>query len=116
MNWNNLQSLEQLEEIDQLSESQPVIIFKHSTRCSISAASLDRLERKWDDEEMQNCLPFFLDLIRHREVSNAIAKKYSMPHQSPQVLVIRQGKCTFEASHFGINYQEVESEANQQPA
>lgn len=107
MNWKPLTSESQLEEIDKLSEKQPVLIFKHSTRCSISAASLNRFERKWDDGKSQNLQAYFLDLIANREVSNIIAEKYGIAHQSPQVLLIQNGICVYDTSHFGISFEEV---------
>lgn len=107
LKWNNLGSIEQLEEIDAASQSQPVVIFKHSTRCSISSAALNRLERKWDDEQTNGVKTYLLDLIAHREVSNEIARRYGVEHQSPQVLVIQNGSCSYDNSHFGISYDEL---------
>lgn len=116
MNWNELYKADQLSEIDNQSKEKPVLIFKHSTRCSISAASLDRLERKWDDTTMSNVVPYFLDLISNKEISNTVAQKYAVDHQSPQILIIRDGKCIHDASHFGIDYSEVEEIVTTQPA
>lgn len=104
MRWTTLKETAQLDSIDEESERHPVLIFKHSTRCSISTAALNRLESAWrpEDGELGNVL--FLDLIRFRDVSNAIAARYGVQHESPQVLVIRNGRCVHDASHFGITY------------
>ncbi|RED98898.1 bacillithiol system redox-active protein YtxJ [Marinoscillum furvescens] len=107
LKWNNLDRIEQLEEIDASSETQPVVIFKHSTRCSISGAALNRLERKWDEAETHGTKTYLLDLIAHRDVSNEIASRYGVDHQSPQVLVIQNGSCIYDNSHFGISYDEL---------
>lgn len=107
MNWTNLTSIEQLGEIDQISNTTPVVIFKHSTRCSISAASLSRMERKWDNAKSGGLKPFYLDLIAHRDISNEIASRYGIEHQSPQVLLIHQGKCVYDTSHFGISFEDL---------
>lgn len=105
MRWNTLSDLSQLDTIDALSAAAPVLIFKHSTRCSISAAALNRLERNWKDEDDKKITPYFLDLLANRAVSNAIADKYGVEHESPQVLVIDNGKAVYNASHTGIAYQ-----------
>ncbi|MDW3196934.1 MAG: bacillithiol system redox-active protein YtxJ [Cytophagales bacterium] len=112
MNWNRLEKVEDLDEVTTLSEEKPVILFKHSTRCSISAATLNRLERNWDESEMKNSEIFYLDLIRFRDISNKIAEKFGVPHQSPQVLVIKNGESIHDASHFGVDYQSLNKVVN----
>lgn len=107
MNWNQLQSVEQLNLINSESQTQPILLFKHSTRCSISSTALSRLERKWQDSDSQKLKPYYLDLLQHREVSNAIANNYGVEHQSPQVLVISKGKCVYSATHLEIFYEEL---------
>lgn len=106
-NWKKLEHISQLEEIKQESEQQPVIIFKHSTRCSISAMAWDRLKRNWKPEDNEKISPYFLDLIRHRDISNAIAEEYGVYHESPQVIIIKNGKASYNNSHMGINYNEI---------
>jgi bacillithiol system protein YtxJ len=107
MNWVNLTDLSQLETI-RTSET-PVIIFKHSTRCSISRAALNRLERNWTPDEMRGVTLYFLDLLSHRQLSDAIADLFSVPHESPQVLVIRNGKSVYAPSHFDILYEKLKA-------
>lgn len=107
MNWNTLDNTDTIEEIKESSALQPILIFKHSTRCSISSMALNRLERDWKSEDMKRMKAFFLDLIKNREVSNAVATAFSIPHQSPQVLIIKDGKCIYDNSHMGISYREI---------
>ncbi len=109
MNWQVLENTTQLE---QLKENPFALIFKHSTRCSISSAALDQLERKWKNEEMPSVSTYFLDLIRYREISNQIAEKFGVEHQSPQVLLLQNGKCIYHNSHFGIDYDEIKAFIN----
>jgi len=105
MNWQPLTDLAQLDTIDAVSAERPILLFKHSTRCSISSAALARLERGTDAERLRPA--YYLDLLRHRDISNAIEERYGITHASPQVLVISNGSCTFHASHFGIVFDDV---------
>lgn len=107
MQWTTLTDIARLDAIDQASMEAPVLIFKHSTRCNISSAALARLERSWTTINDQAHVAYHLDLIRHRDVSNAIAGHYGIEHASPQVLVIHKGKCVYTESHFGITYAAV---------
>ncbi len=105
MNWNNLNNEAQLEAIKQESAEQPVLIFKHSTRCSISAMALSRMERNWSDSA--GIKPYYLDLISFRSISNKIAEEFGVQHQSPQVLLIQNGKCVYDESHMAISFQDL---------
>lgn len=107
MIWNNLTEELQLEEIKQLSEHKPVLIFKHSTRCSISSTAKDKLERNWKAEHDDKIQPYYLDLIKFRSISNKIAADFGVEHQSPQALLIKGGKSIFTASHMAININEL---------
>lgn len=109
MHWNLLQHHDQLAGLVNESANNKILIFKHSTRCSISRATLDRLERNWKDEEMTGIKPYFLDLIRHRELSNAVAEQFNVEHQSPQVLIIDHGKSVYDWSHFDIDLSQIKS-------
>lgn len=112
MNWNKLERVEQLVDVDVESHEKTVMIFKHSTRCSISATSLARLERSWNDAEMSEVKAYYLDLLSFRTLSNAIATHYNIEHQSPQVLVIKNGHCVYHESHMSIEYDEIKSVAH----
>ncbi len=101
INWNALTTLQQLDEIATASNEKPVVIFKHSTRCSISRMALKQFENNFDlHEEVK---PYFLDLIEHRDVSNEIANRFEVVHQSPQILLIKEGKSVYDVSHDGID-------------
>ncbi len=110
MNWIPLQDETQLEKIIQNSNTKPQVIFKHSTRCSISSMAKNRLDKKDAPEGMDF---YYLDLIKHRNISNKIATDFHVPHQSPQVLVINNGKCIYDESHSGIMMDEIISNAMQ---
>ena len=111
MDWISLVSDDQLVEIDSKSFNpliKGVLIFKHSTRCSTSSMSLHRLERNWDLPA--TIIPaYFLDLIQYRALSNKISEIYKIDHESPQVLVIKNGKCIYTTSHSDINVNDIKS-------
>jgi bacillithiol system protein YtxJ len=108
MNWNTLTDVSQLENIKEESFKHPVLILKHSTTCSISATALNRLERNWKQDKVGDLKPYYLDLLNHRNISNQIATVFGVEHQSPQVLIIENGTCTYSASHFDISFAELE--------
>ena len=107
MNWNKLSVSTQIEEIKALSHVKPVLIFKHSTRCSVSSMSLDRLLRNWKTTDEDRVSPYFLDLISYRSLSDQIEKEFGIPHESPQVILVKGGKAVYDDSHFGISYNEI---------
>jgi len=104
MNWNKLEDKETLNKIIKESNERPILIFKHSTRCSISSMALNRLERSWNQDDLGDLKPYYLDLIAHREVSNAIAEDLGVYHQSPQVIILKNGSPVYDNSHMGIDY------------
>jgi bacillithiol system protein YtxJ len=101
VNWIPLTNLAQLNDIESMSNVKPIVIFKHSTRCSISRFALKQFEREYDLDE--NVDAFFLDLIEHRDVSNEIASKFGVYHESPQLILIKNGKAVYDVSHSDIN-------------
>ncbi|MDB5261764.1 MAG: ral stress protein [Adhaeribacter sp.] len=107
VNWNSLTQQNQLQEIIAESKENPVVIFKHSTSCSISATAKNRLERQWADAGLKDVKPYYLDLLAYRPISNLIAQTFDVEHQSPQLLLIKDGVCQYDASHLGINLNEV---------
>lgn len=108
MNWKPLTSVAQLEAIiNTESQTATILLFKHSTTCSISNTALNRLERNWQDTDSEMITPYYLDLLNHRDVSNAIATLTGVEHQSPQALVIKNGVCTYSATHSAIRYDEL---------
>jgi bacillithiol system protein YtxJ len=107
MKWSELKSPQQVDQILEESKEKAVLIFKHSTRCSVSRMALDRLERHWNESEMSNLKPYFLDLINHREISNRVADQFQVEHESPQVLIIEKGAAVYDESHMGIDYRAI---------
>ena len=99
--WRTLTDLGQLNEIIDLSTEKPVIIFKHSTRCSISRMVLKQFENEFDLKD--KVIPYFLDLLEFRNVSNEIASRFGVMHQSPQIILVKDGKAVYNASHEGID-------------
>jgi len=108
MDWIALTEKEQLADIKELSKNKPQLIFKHSTRCSISGVAKYRLEKSTPPENIDF---YFLDLIRNREISNKIAEEFSVFHESPQVLLIKNGECVYDESHSGISMDEIKEQA-----
>lgn len=107
MNWIQLTTTAQLDSIKEKSHQVPQVIFKHSTRCSISSMALGRLERA---KVPENADFYYLDLITHRNISQKIAEDFKVHHESPQVLIIKNGECTYDESHMGITMDEIASQ------
>ena len=99
--WKSLTSLDQLDDIDADSNEAPVVIFKHSTRCGISSMVLRRFEKELADLDTLPQL-YLLDLIAFRDVSNGISQRYGVIHESPQLLLIHDGRAVHHASHYSI--------------
>ncbi|MDB5202692.1 MAG: hypothetical protein JWQ27_2101 [Ferruginibacter sp.] len=108
MNWITLQGAETLESIKEKSATKPQVIFKHSTRCSISSMAKSRLERSVAPENIDF---YYLDLIANRSLSQKIAEEFLVEHESPQVLLIRNGECVYDESHNGISMDELQEQA-----
>lgn len=98
--WKMLTKITQLDDVVNESKHNPVLIFKHSTRCGISRMTLKRFESEFDLHD--KVTPYFLDLLQHRGVADAIAERFNVVHQSPQVLVIKDGASVYDASHEAI--------------
>ncbi|HQW69252.1 MAG TPA: bacillithiol system redox-active protein YtxJ, partial [Flavobacterium sp.] len=105
--WRQLTDLGQLNEIVEVSNEKLVLIFKHSTRCSISRYSLKQFENEFTFED--KIVPYFLDLIAHRDVSNEIAQRFGVFHESPQIILIKEGKAIYDASHESIDAKKLET-------
>ena len=104
--WIQLERDEQVEEIKEVSNATPVLVFKHSATCGISRMVLKQFEKVYNIDK-KDLEPYFLDLRKHRSVSNLIASTFNVPHESPQLLVIKHGECIYDTSHGGINLQGV---------
>jgi bacillithiol system protein YtxJ len=101
MEWRALTDLDQLNELVKESTDQPVVIFKHSTRCSISRMALRQFENEFNLEG--KVILYYLDLLEHRDISNEIANRFGIFHQSPQLIVIKNGKAIYDRSHESID-------------
>lgn len=108
MNWIPLTDEQQLELIQQSSHTTPQVIFKHSITCSISKMALARMERS---EAPENIQFYYLDLLTYRSISNAIAEKFKVYHESPQILLIKNGECTYDESHGSIQMEDIVEQA-----
>lgn len=108
MEWKELTDEKQLEQIKTLSSTTPQLILKHSTRCFISSIAKSRLER--------SAIPagidfYYLDLLRYRNISRKLETDFLVHHESPQVLLIKNGECVYDESHSGISMNEIEEQA-----
>lgn len=102
MNWLPLTDTAQLAEIVAASYQKPQWVFKHSTRCGTSLHAIDRVERMNNAlTDVSDC--YYLDLLNYRQVSNTIAEQWNVPHQSPQILLLKGGKIVYHASHQAID-------------
>jgi bacillithiol system protein YtxJ len=108
MKWIQLTDEAQLNEIISRSQYKPQVIFKHSSRCSISSVALQRFQKAQQPEGLDFN---FLDLLAHRPLSNKIAETFGVYHESPQVLLIKNGACIFDESHLGISMNDIVMEA-----
>jgi bacillithiol system protein YtxJ len=97
-----LDNIKLLDEVDTISKTKPVVLFKHSTRCSISRFALKRFDAEYNYTDDQIDW-YLLDLLNHRDISNEMAHRYKVEHQSPQIIVIRNGKAVFSSTHDGID-------------
>jgi bacillithiol system protein YtxJ len=104
MNWINLTDENQLQELIEHSHTKSQVIFKHSTRCNISSVALQRLKGSKENTVFDI---FYLDLLQYRSLSNKVAEVFNEHHESPQVLVIKNGECIYAESHLGITVKEL---------
>jgi len=105
--WKKLEDLKELDSIVKNSKQKEIAIFKHSTSCGIS-----RMVKRNFESEVKSKLNlisdvYYLDLLKFREISNAIASRFNVEHQSPQLIIIKDGKATYNASHHSINADKV---------
>jgi bacillithiol system protein YtxJ len=106
MKYFELDKMEQFDKIDEISKTKPVVLFKHSTRCSISRMALKQFDAAFNYPE-EKIDWYLLDLLNHRDLSNEIAHRYNVTHQSPQILVIQNGKAVFNVSHDSISAEDL---------
>lgn len=97
-----------LDEIVKISFEKPVAIFKHSTRCSVSRMAWNQFSNQYAIE-FEKMELYFLDLLAHRSISNEVAERFGVVHQSPQLIVIKDGKAVYDASHSDIDAKDLEN-------
>tara|TARA_R100000353_G_scaffold176098_3_gene148947 strand:- start:92528 stop:93037 length:510 start_codon:yes stop_codon:yes gene_type:complete len=105
--WHVLATTDQLDEVVEESKNKPVAIFKHSTRCGISRGVLKSFEKDYNLNDEQLKL-YFLDLLQNRDISNQIASRFKVRHESPQLIVIKEGAVVHHDSHNAIDASHLE--------
>lgn len=105
MNWLPLTDDKQLDELVTASYQKPVAIYKHSTRCSVSVMVKRSLEQQWLPSA--DIPVYYLDLLAYRPVSNRIADVFGVEHQSPQLILVKNGKAVYDASHSEVDFEEM---------
>ena len=101
LNWTPLISVDEINTIKEISKSQAILIFKHSTRCGISRVVIKKFESLFNEENKQLKV-YYLDLLNFREVSSKLSEVFQVIHQSPQLLVIKNGISVNDESHYEI--------------
>ena len=104
--WLLLTTVDQLDTIADTSKGKTQLIFKHSTRCGISSMVMKQFVSAYDVDS--NADLYYLDLLNYRDVSNEVGYKFQVMHQSPQLLVLRNGVVVAHASHGAINEMDLE--------
>ena len=115
-----LTSVQQIDELDRLiaeSEKHPLLLFKHSRSCGISAEALDELIEHLNSVRtatVPNDPPRYavVTVQTHRDVSNAVAARLGVRHETPQAIIVRGGKAVWSASHFRVNAASIEKALN----
>ncbi len=105
--WHVLAKMEQLNDIIEESKNKPVAIFKHSTRCGVSRGVMKMFEKDYNLSDEQVIL-YYLDLIQNRDISNEIAQRFKVRHESPQLIVIKNGEVVHHDSHHSIEASHLE--------
>ena len=107
MNWIELTTPKQIQDIQESSNSKPCLIYKHSDTCSICQMAKMRIERAWELATYE-FTPYFLNVLNHRSVADEAAEVFGVEHESPQVLLIKDAACVYHASHFDIDLEKAE--------
>ncbi len=104
--WLYITDRDQLDKIIDRSEQSPVVIYKHSIRCGLSGMVWLRLKK--DEKRLKEKAElYFLDLIRNRPISNEIATIFDVEHQSPQIIIVKNGRAIYHASHLEIEINKI---------
>lgn len=105
--WHKIESENDLNAAIENSNIKNVVIFKHSTRCIISKTVLKNFENEAENSNTENLDFYYLDLLNYRNISNEIAEQFNITHQSPQVILIKNEKAVYNASHDGISLETI---------
>ncbi|XEC96940.1 bacillithiol system redox-active protein YtxJ [Paenibacillus tarimensis] len=105
-----LVSVEEWNEALKASEQQPLLVFKHSTRCPVSSGAHDELMNFLEDARNPKFYAVLVRVIEERPVSNTIAEGLGLQHASPQAILIEDGKVTWYATHWDITYSVLEEQ------
>lgn len=108
--WQDLTDPNQLDQLTQASDVKAQILFKHSTRCSISRVALSRFDLQPASQEQGDF--YLLDLLQYRPISQQISERFDIPHESPQVLIVKNGVCIYHANHLDIEPDELYAQLN----
>lgn len=108
MTWLHFTDPAQISEIEEQSKTHPVVVFKHSTRCSISAMAKVRLEKAVIPKDITF---YYLDIFKNRPLSNLLSERYHVHHESPQILLIKNAECVYDESHNGIIMNDIAEQA-----
>lgn len=100
--FKEIQTVEEWQEALEKSASQPLLVFKHSTTCPISANALKEYETYLNKEPRQDVDYYFVKVIESRDVSNKIADDLGVKHESPQAIVVEGKKEVWNKSHWDI--------------
>ena len=101
--WLFLQNEQQLKELNEQSyNGKGVGIFKHSSRCLISAMARRKMEKGLANLP-EDLSVYYLDIIQLRKLSQKVAEYYDIQHESPQLLLIKEGQCIYHTSHQGVS-------------
>ena len=112
LSWILLEQSAQLDDIVKHSYSTPCLIFKHSSKCFISSVALKRLEQNWTIQN-DEVLPFFLDVIKDRNLAKQVADTFMENHETPRILLIKKGECILEATDMDIHAEEIQEMVNE---
>lgn len=111
--WQRITSLEELEAAIEKSQEKYVVLFKHSTRCIISKTVLRNFEKEVQNNHPHDFEFYYLDLLNYRNISNAIAEKLEVTHQSPQIIVLKNKEAIYNASHESISLNSINKKIHQ---
>ena len=106
LNWITLTDIAQLTAIVERSNKKPQVLFKHSTRCSVSGVALKRMEKAGIIPDADF---YFIDLLGFRKISDTISEYFNVYHESPQILLIKNARCVYEESHLGITMKGIKA-------